>query len=93
MGRPPNTRSFPKKANPVINVDSDRNFVLPLYMLVSVEHFFTTIFGEECGLGQILTTGGTNTCQRKLRCNLLQQYGSAYEVEIDCGNPNHRRCA
>ena len=94
MGRPPkNTRLFPKKSDFVTNVDADRNFVLPLYILISVEHFFTAIFGEECGRGQIYTTGGTNTCQNKLKFNLLQQYGSAYEVEIECGNPNHRRCA
>ena len=94
MARPPtNTRSFQKKSKSITNVDPDRNFFLPLYILVSVEHFFTAVFGEESGLGQVLTTGGTNTCQRRLQFNLLRQYGSAYEVEIDCGNLNHRRCA
>ena len=31
-------------------------------------------------------------CQNKLRFSLLQQHGSAYQVEIVCGNLSHRRC-
>ena len=40
MGRPPkNTRPFPKKSDSVTNVNSDRNFVLPLYTENGAERY------------------------------------------------------
>ena len=91
-GRPKKpVRSFQKKADSVV-VAPGQTFALPLYILISVQHLFSRIFGEECGRGQLVQSGGTYICQNKLRFSLLQQHGSAYQVEIVCGNLSHRRC-
>ena len=85
-------RSFQKKADSVV-VAPGQTFALPLYILISVQHFFSRIFGEECGRGQLFQSGGTYICQNKLRFSLLQQHGSAYQVDLEtvCGNLSHRR--
>jgi hypothetical protein len=74
-------------------LDNPVSLALPSTMIISTAFFFASLFGEECGRGQVKQSSGTYICQNKLEFRILQRRGSAYQIAIICKNAEHSRTA